>query len=92
MDRVGNIFNRLIIFNSRLNHRSSGRGAFGNEQHDSHTHTHTRARARAHTRAHTHPGAFGNEQHDSRLVMILFFNTEDKRGSENSILWHDPVI
>lgn len=36
-------------------------------------------------------GAFGRaaDGRDGRLVMIAFFNTEDPRGQENSILWHD---
>jgi len=61
VDRIGNRFNRLFVFNSRLNHRSSvlgGRGA---------------------------PGSLD----DARLVLILFFNTEDKIGQSGSVLWED---
>ena len=60
IDRVGNRFNRLLVFNSRLNHRSSSLG-----------------------------GA-GSVPDDARLFLVMFFNTEDKAGQENSVLWCDP--
>ena len=59
IDRIGNRFNRLLIFNSMLNHRSSQLG-----------------------------GA-GSSIDESRLVLILFFNSEDLAGQENSVLWFD---
>lgn len=61
IDRIGNRFNRLLIFNSRLNHRSSLLGGLG------------------------------PEEPESRLVLILFFNSEDPLGYESSLLWHDQV-
>ena len=60
IDRVGNRFNRLLVFNSRLNHRSSSLG-----------------------------GA-GSVPDDARLFLVMFFNTQDKIGQENSVLWCDP--
>lgn len=61
VDRVGNRFNRLLVFNSRLNHRSSSLGGKGSS----------------------------GQVDDARLVLILFFNTEDKVGQSGSVLWED---
>lgn len=59
VDRIGSRFNRLVIFNSLLNHRSS------------------------------QLGGLGRDNDDARLVLIMFFNTEDPIGQEGSILYYD---
>ena len=63
VDRVGNRFNRLLVFNSRLNHRSSSLGGKGA------------------------PGSLD----DARLVLIMFFNSVDHAGQENSVLYYDEM-
>ncbi len=59
VDRIGNRFNRLLIFNSKLNHRSSALGGMG------------------------------QEPDGARFFLVLFFNTEDKAGQANSVLYCD---